>query len=1108
MINRVVYTYTPMVVRAMLLVMIGAVALSCSKEETPRGVTLFNPLPFSHTGIDFSNNLIEDDQFNIIEYLYFYNGGGVAIGDINNDGLPDIYFSSNQQPNRLYLNLGDFRFEDITQSAGVGGVGNWTTGVTLADVNGDGLLDIFICGVGGYKNFTGRNQLLINRGDLTFTDMTDAFGLSFQGFSTHAVFFDYDNDGDLDMYLLNHSVHTARSYGEVSLRYQHDPKAGDRLYRNELIPSGRSFFTDVTAQAGILSSQIGYGLGVAVSDVNNDGYPDIYVANDFHENDYLYINQRNGTFKQLLEQSLPHSSRFSMGVDITDINNNGWPDIITLDMLPKDEAVIKASAGEDPYEIFLYKLFFGYGYQVARNTLQLNRGVQQDGQLIFSDVAPYAGVEATDWSWGPLLADFDNDGYIDLFVANGIQRRPNDLDYINYISTDSAQRFYTDRQMIDQMPTGSVHNYFFRNRGDLKFENVSAEWTGLQPSFSNGAAYADLDNDGDLDLVVNHIDERATVYRNELPRSNFVSVRLEGESLNRFGVGAKVLVYSGNQMFTRELNPSKGWQSSVDHRMHIGLGNAQTIDSLVVIWPGGKYQRINSVDANQQITLRHEDANDSWDYDNKKPAMLRQVDVLKHLHREDAFTAFETERLIPHSITSQGPKMIVGDVNADGLEDVFICGAKGQPSTLYVQHRSGKFVPSNQQAFEKDLMAEDVNAAFLDANNDGFPDLMVVSGGQEREGELDILRPRLYLNDGRGNLNYSRHSLPDIYLNASCVIAADVDGDGDQDVFIGGRVVAGQYGVSPNSYLLINDGRGNFSDQSELWLPDSKPGMVTDACWHDVNNDGKTDLMLVGEWMPVTILIQEPGGKFLNRTVEYGLEHTNGWWNTIYKADVDNDGKPDFLVGNRGLNSRLRASVDEPVELVAGDIDSNGSIDPVLTYYNKGERYPFASKDQLVKQVPGLKKKYLKYGDFKNAKLEDIIPPARQQEFIHRKAELFASVWLKHTDDGKFTVNQLPVDAQLFPVFSFLMEDINKDGYQDILMVGNWYAVQPDIGRHDAGYGLVLLGSKAGDFVPQSPVNSGFLIRGEGRDIRSITTAKGERIIFVSRNNDTLITFK
>ncbi len=1079
---------------------------SCTTDNT-KDSKLFHQLNSKQTGIDFVNEIQEDDKFNIIEYLYFYNGGGVAAGDINNDGLVDIYFSSNQGDNKLYLNKGNFLFEDISLTAKVTGLGNWKTGVTMADVDGDGYLDIFSCGVGGYKDFTGRNQLLLNNGDLTFTDRTEEYGLDFQGFSTQASFFDYDNDGDLDMYLVNHSVHSVQSYGDVLLRNQSDFKAGDKLYRNDLTSSQTPKFTDVSSQVGIFNSQIGYGLSVGVSDLNNDGFLDIYVANDFHENDYLYINQKDGTFKQNLEKSVSHTSRFSMGNDIADINNDGWQDIITLDMLPNDERIIKSSGGEDTYEIYKFKERFGYHHQVSRNSLQLNRGAMADQSLLFSDIAPLAEIEATDWSWGPLLADFDNDGFRDLFITNGIMRRPNDLDYINYIFSDSAQRFLSTKAMIDKMPSGKVANFFFRNNGDLTFEDVSNKWGMLNPTLSNGAAYADFDNDGDLDLVVNNINEPAVIYRNATDHTaNFVKIKLQGSLLNTKAIGAKVIVYSGELVSVQELISTRGWQSSSDYTLHFGLGNNQQVDSLIVVWPGGNFQKIESINVNETIEIQQVNSNENLLVKGQTKSLLQADYSIDFKHIENNFTGFEAERLIPHTLSSQGPKMSVADVNGDNLDDVYIGGAKGQSGCLFTQTKSGSFIKSSQLHYERDSLAEDTSSIFFDANGDGKQDLFVVSGGQEEENNVEALRPRLYMNDGKGNLVKKVEALPTIYLNAGCVTAGDYDDDGDLDLFIGGRVVAGKYGVSPESFLLKNDGKGFFSDAS-THLPIASLGMLTDALWYDLNADNKLDLILVGEWMPITFLIQT-NNDFVDKTKEYGFDKTSGWWNTLFQADLDNDGDTDFLVGNAGLNSRLKATEQEPIELWVGDIDLNGSYDPIITYYNDHLQYPFVSRDLLVKQVPALKRKFLKYQDYKNVRLEDIIPSARIDEFTHRKAEMFSSVWIENKGNFSYQIHELPIEAQMFPIFSFAVDDVNEDGALDILAVGNWHDIQPELGRQDSGYGLVLLRNGKGDFIAQNLNDSGFLVPGEGRDLKVIRDGKGKRRILVSRSNDSVLFFK
>jgi hypothetical protein len=1088
---------------------------ACKQSQTTK--TAFTRVPVIESNVNFNNTLTNSDDFNIIEYLYFYNGGGVAIGDVNNDGLSDIYFSSNQGSNKLYLNKGAFVFEDITKSAGVSGVGNWKTGVTMADVNGDGFLDIFVCGVGNYKKFDSRNQLLINNGDLTFSDKTAEYGLAFQGFSTQASFFDYDNDGDLDMYLVNHSVHTKRSYGRASLRFESDSLAGDKLYRNDMQPDGVMHFQEVTKEAGILNSHIGYGLGIGVSDLDGDGDPDLYVSNDFNENDYLYINQGDGTFVQTLESSVPHSSRFSMGNDIADINNDGMPDVLTLDMLPKSEQVIKTTAGEDPFEIYEFKLRYGYHYQVSRNALQLNRGLDERGELMFSDIAPLAGVEATDWSWAPLLADFNNDGYRDLFVANGIVGRPNDLDYINYISTDSAQHYFSDDQLIEQMPSGKVTNVFFRNRGDRTFEDVTIKWIGTEPGFSNGASYGDLDNDGDLDLVVNNVNDVAGIFRNDLPQDdmNYLAFELKGSNANTLGIGAKVLVYADGQAIMAEQMPVRGWLSSVDYRLHVGLGGSDQADSVTVTWPGGKTQTLISIPANQTVRLRQVDATQRRNpikHSNGDPLLTDSGDV-PFRHKENEFVAFNVERLIPQMLSTQGPKLAVGDINGDGNEDFFVGGAKGQPGSVLIQDVHGGFFNLSQPAIAMDSMAEDIDAELFDADGNGTLDLIVVGGGQEFKKNDKRLLPRLYSNDGKGNFELRTENIPSIFVNASCVRSADIDGDGDIDLFIGGRVVPGEYGMDPPSYVLINDGTGAFKDETSDILPGydntkKSLGMVTDARWVDVNQDGRTDLVVVGEWMPITVLLQGESGTFENRTEALSLGKTAGWWNTIEARDFDRDGDTDFIVGNLGLNSRLRASDLEPVHIYVGDIDGNNSLDQVLTYYNQGKSYPLLSRDQLIKQIPSLRRRFLKYDNYKDVTLDDIIDPVMQSGFVKKVANTFSSVYIENLGGKKFSIRNLPVDAQLFPIYAFCVDDINNDGNDDILAVGNLDATQPEFGRYDAGRGIVMLGDGRGYFKAMDSQQSGFVVRGQGRDIKLINLPQHRTLYLVARNNDTIKGFK
>ncbi len=1099
---------------------------SCSKKK--KETTLFSLIPSESSGVTFSNDLTEDKQFNIVEYLYFYNGGGVACGDINNDGLIDLYFSSNQNSNKLYLNSGNLKFEDITQKSGAAGVGNWKTGVTMADVNGDGFLDIYICGVGRYKGFNSRNQLLINNGNLTFTDRTTEFGLDFIGRSTQAVFFDFDLDGDLDCYLLNHSVHSAGSYVTIAHRLDADSLSGDQFFRNDLIvnnvPQGVARFTNITKQSGIFSSRLGYGLGIGISDINLDGYPDIYVSNDFQENDYLYINNKDGTFKQILEKSMAHTSRFSMGVDIGDFNNDGRPDIVTLDMLPRKESIIKTSAGEDAYEVYKFKLKYGYHYQVARNCLQLNR-VISDSTVLFSDIAPLAGVEATDWSWSPLLADFDNDGLKDLFVSNGILRRPNDLDYINFISNQAIQDSLStietgDLDILNAMPDGKISNFIFKNENGLHYQDESAAWGVNSVSLSNGAAYADLDNDGDLDLVVNNLNDKAYLYSNNSDTSSsFIKIKFEGIGANRYGLGTKVLIYLNNKNIYYEVSSTRGFCSSSDTRVNAGLGGAKSIDSLFVIWPGGAFQKLVNVKSNQNLAVKEADALSKFDYEllHAGKTLLKPLlngELPDFIHREDDFNAFNSEGLIPHMLSTQGPPLAKGDVNGDGLQDIFVGGGKDQSAALFVQMPTGTWKEKSSKDFKKDSPSENTAAEFFDFDGDGDLDLMVASGGQNPQTDREQLKPILYQNDGKGNFQIAKSALPNILLNVSCIKSCDFDRDGDIDVFIGGSVLPLLYGMSPASFFLINDGRSHFS-VSPNWLGQStfdnptavRPGMVKDAVWTDVNLDRRPDLILVGEWMPITVLIQNQNQQFENRTEEFGMKQTNGWWNTIAAADVDHDGDDDYVAGNLGLNSRLRATPEKPVKMYLGDFDSNGGSDHVLVYFNEDHSYPFASRDQLVKQIPSLKKKFLRYSDYRDVNLEDIITPKQKGNSAEMHVDVFASSFIRN-DNGTLVRSNLPTEAQLAPVYAMSIEDINSDLKPDLILGGNLIATQPDFGPYDASIGLVMLGDGAGNWKSIDAMQSGLVIKGEIRDIQVVSGSKNQKIVLVSRNNQSIVGYK
>lgn len=1121
------------------MMMASCVFFSNCRQETTREQEqpVFEWMDPSVTGIDFTNKLNPTPEMNIITYLYYYNGGGVAAGDLNGDDLPDLYFTANQQPNRLYLNQGHLNFKDITAESGVEGGSGWTTGVNMADVNGDGLLDIYVCQLGHHASYRGKNQLFINLGNNetgipTFEDQAEQWGLDLVGYATQSAFFDYDLDGDLDMYMLQHSVHANETFGtRASFQGTKHPTAGDRFLRNE-----GNYFTDVTSESGINSSAIGYGLGMTVADINLDGYPDLYIGNDFHENDYLYLNNRDGSFREALTQAIGHTSRFSMGTDIADFNNDGLPDIISVDMLPEDPVILKASASEDPLDIFQFKLNYGYSNQFARNTLQLGAGIfpNELGQanVRFKEIGCFAGIQATDWSWSALFFDFDLDGRKDLFVSNGIQRRPNDLDYVKFISADSIQYRLQqeesiserDLKLVEYMPQIKLANYFYKNNGDLTFTNQAEPWRLSQTTFSHGAAYADLDNDGDLDLVVNNTDDPASIYRNTTTDQksvldsvrNYLKIKFLGNGKNRFGIGTKVIVHTINGQLSQENFVVRGFQSSVEPNMIIGIGALQKVDSIWVIWPTGEYQTLFNVPANQTLSIDQNEAKHLFDYTKLRPVKQNQVifeDITKTTgiefrHKENRFIEFNRERLIPHMTSAEGPEISVGDVNGDGLDDFFIGGAKKQAGRLFVQSKDGKFIPKNVAALSVDSLNEDVAAVFFDVDLDADLDLVVLSGGSEYYLNDPAMQVRLYLNDGKGDFVKSENAFGGLAVNGACLAIADYDKDGDSDLFIGARSQPWHYGRMPKNHLLENNGKGQFSDVIDHKAPGlDSLGLIREATWTDMNNDGSLDLVVIGEWMPISIFLNENGHLKQSNIAGSGLEKSHGWWTTLSTADFDSDGDLDILAGNFGWNSRLRTSVDQPVSLYVDDFDQNGSTDQLLCHYYHGKKTLFATKDELMAQLPALKKKYLKYREFAKAGLTDIIDTKSLRNGDELIAYTFSSMYFENQGGGKFTTQELPVEVQLSVVQKFLIADFNKDGHLDAFSVGNFYEVTPELGRYDADDGTLLLGDGKGSFIAQTAKDTGLIIDGQCRDLKWLKTADGA-LLLISKNNGPLQVLK
>ena len=1083
-------------------------AIACSKKNAP---AIFEVLNTNTTGIDFNNKLTPSNNFNVFHYMYFYNGAGIAAGDFNNDGKIDLFFASNQGQNKIYLNEGDLHFKDATAEAHIPNDGGWSTGVSVVDINNDGLLDIYICRVGKYEILNSHNQFLICKGiDKNgvpyYEDEAKQYGLNFSGFSTQAAFFDYDGDGDLDMYLLNHSIHQNGTFGpRKQMINTTSPVSGDHLYRND-----NGHFTDVTKSAGINSSILGYGLGISVADINMDGWPDIYIGNDFHEKDYLYINNHDGTFKEADSTAFMHTSQYTMGVDIADINNDALPEIISMDMLPSDPYILKRSEGEDENDIFKMKIKYGYSYQYTRNNLQYNRG-----NGVFSEIGLYAGVAATDWSWSPLWMDFDNDGLKDLFISNGIPKRLNDIDYINYVSNDQVQMDIRlnnlnskDMSLIDKFPEIKIPNKFFKNDGKMSFSDLSSNIQNDAPTFSNGSVCADFDNDGDLDIAVNDIDANAIIYNNKTndnKTEKFIEIKLKGTPQNNNAIGSKVLLFTKNDIRTYEKFPVHGFLSSAEVPLHIGL-NKVNVDSVILIWPDNTYQKINwQADTNKIALVKYATGLPKFNYAelskyNANPAKpmedITQQVGLNYKHIENDFPEFDREPLIPHMTSSEGPALAVADINHDGLDDVFIGASKRTKPALFIQNLTGKFQKLNEPALDKDSTYEDVDACWADVNNDKNIDLIIASGGNEYYGNDSNLLPRVYLNDGAGNLIRKPDAFNNIYSTQSTVAANDFNNDGNVDLFIGARAVPFHYGNIPQSYLLMNDGTGKFKDVTNMLAKDlSNVGMVTNAVWFDIDKDGDKDLIVSLEWGGIVAFMNDHG-HFTKKV----LTDKNGWWNFVMPVDIDNDGDIDLVAGNLGLNSRLQASNDKPVRLYINDFDDNGNTEQILTYYLNNKEIPFSNKDELQKQMPSLKKKFLYAGDFAKASLTDIFSESKL-----KSSTILTANWFYNTifiNDGKmnFKAVPMPANAQLSTYRTATIADVNHDHLPDILLGGNYYDNNIQMGRYDADYGTILL-NKGNDKFIASTLN-GVTVIGQVRSIKPLHLANSKQAFIYARNND------
>lgn len=1056
--------------------------IGCSKKQDQ----LFEKLPSEESNITFNNQLVASKNISILDYLYYYNGGGVALGDINNDGLVDVYFTSNQGKNKLYLNKGGNKFEDISVQAGVEGESDWKTGSIMADVNGDGYLDIYVCAVVGINGFEGHNELFINNKNNTFTESAVEYGLDLDNYSSSAAFLDYDLDGDLDMYLLNHAVHSELSYGNADIRNKRSYECGDKLFRND---NGK--FVDVSEKTGIFGGANGYGLGLAVSDFNLDGYPDIYVCNDFHEDDYYYLNNGDGTFSESLKSHFGHTSRFSMGVDVTDVNHDGFPDIMALDMLPEDEKVLKSSLGDDNTQMLKMRTEkLGYHYQYARNMLQLN----QDGNS-FTETALLSGVAATDWSWSTLFADYDQDGEQDIFVCNGIPKRPNDLDYVKYYSNDQIKSKINSTKLLDKealkrMTKGNVSNYVFQGSKDLEFKNRSNDWIENDSIISNGGAYADLDNDGDLDIVTNNLNSIASVYINKTDKkSNYLKLKLQFGGKNTFGIGSKVISYSQGKKQFKELQTTRGFQSSSEPMIHFGYGKTTSVDSIVVIWPDKTSQTLKNIKTNQTLTIKASNSRKGFDYRKLHPAVLpifKKVETglgIDFMSQENDYIDFLAQKLIPYQRSDRSASTAIGDLNGDGKEDIFFGGSRGKKAAVYIQNQKG-FTKKPVSEIEKDSVFEDASAVIGDFNNDKRNDIYVASGSGENASNL---QDRLYLNN---NNQFLKSALPKLTQNASVVKAFDYDKDGDLDLFIGNNSLNNRFGSMPDSYLL-NNNKGVFTIVESQTF--SKIGMVTDAVFNDFNKDGKIDIIVVGEWMKPTFFANK-NGKFSNVTKTIFPEKSNGLWQSVMPFDIDHDGDEDYLVGNWGMNSKFKASQDFPMKMYYDDFDTNGSFETIVAIEKKGQYYTTMGLDELAEQFSGmLKKKFNSYKSFAGKTLEEVFDPKMLEKAKLYEVHNLKSGYLRN-DKGKFTFVPFSNTMQVTPITSFVKADFDGDAQDEVFAAGNYFGVTPYHSRFDGFSGaliknqkMIYLGNQIGIDLTQKAVRHLDIIPFNGKKYLLVT---------------------